>query len=389
MNGSRSSLDRRGTLGPRDAGRFRAVLLDHFDRTRRPLPWRTARTSYRVLVSEFMLQQTRADTVAPYFARWLRRFPSWDVLAAASLDDVVREWQGLGYYARARNLHRTARIVQQRFGGRLPAEPRALMELPGVGEYTAAAIASIVHGRAVAAVDGNVRRVVARLLDVADPPASEVRRTAGRLLDPRRPGDFNEAMMELGATLCRPRKPRCDACPVAAFCKARAAGTAARRPIRRRSRGLREAVFASAIFLDSRGRALLAKRPDKGLLAGMWEFPGAEAFASEAENQPETPGKLESIARRRVAGFGFAAGACERLEPVKHAFSHFRATYHPVIVAEPPGASAPKRLPADARLVPVRPSGFRSVALPAAQQKIAELLQRRLAAGPAPGRPAP
>lgn len=385
-NGSVSPSDGREAPAPVDAERFRSALLDHFDRTRRPLPWRTDRTPYRVLVSEFMLQQTRAETVLPYYARWLRRFPSWDALAAASADDVVREWQGLGYYARARNLHRAAQIVRARFGGRLPAEPHALMELPGVGEYTAAAVASIVHGRAVAAVDGNVRRVVARLLDAADPPASKVRRTAERLLDPRRAGDFNEAMMELGATLCRPGNPRCGACPVAAFCRARAAGTAARRPVRRRRPSLRRAVFASAVFLDSRGRALLAKRPGKGLLAGMWEFPGSELPPGAAAGPPQAAEAIEELACRRLAGFGVAAGARERLEPVEHAFSHFRATYRPVLVAERSGAGRPKRLPPGARLVPACPAGFRSVALPAAQRKIAVLLLRRLASGPVPSR---
>ncbi len=334
-----------------------------------------------------MLQQTRAETVAPYYARWIRRFPSWDALAAASPDDVMREWQGLGYYARARNLHRTAQIVRKRFGGRLPADPRLLVELPGVGEYTAAAVASIAHERPVAAVDGNVRRVVARLLDMADPPASRVRRAAEQMLDPERPGDFNEAMMELGATVCLPRRPLCEACPVAAFCRSRAAGTPARRPGARRSRRLREAVFASAVFVDGRGRTLLARRPSKGLLAGLWEFPGSELPASEAGRGseapgPESPGLVEEVARRRLADFGLAAGACQRLEPVKHAFSHFRATYHPVIVMEQPGSAAPKRLPAGARMVPARPSGFRRLAVSAAQRRIAELLQRRLLAEP-------
>ena len=193
---------------------FRRALLGHFDRSRRALPWRSERTPYRVMVSEFMLQQTRVETVIPYYERWLRRFPGWEALADAGEDEVLRAWTGLGYYRRARNLHRAARVVRERFGGELPKEPAALKRLPGVGEYTAGAVASIAFGRAVPAVDGNVRRVLCRILDVAAPTAGRLREEAARLVDPGRPGDFNEALMELGATVCTPRAPGCGGCPV-------------------------------------------------------------------------------------------------------------------------------------------------------------------------------
>ena len=188
-----------------DPEAFRRALLDHFDHRRRPLPWRMGRTPYRVMVSEFMLQQTRAETVIPYYDRWLRRFPGWDALADASADDVMLAWKGLGYYRRAQNLHRTATIVRERYDGRLPEDPAELRTLPGVGEYTAGAVASIAFGHPVPAVDGNVKRVLSRLMDVGDPTAALLRDEATRLLDPERSGDFNEAMMELGATVCTPR----------------------------------------------------------------------------------------------------------------------------------------------------------------------------------------
>jgi len=192
---------------------FRRALLDHFDRTRRALPWRSERTPYRVMVSEFMLQQTRVETVIPYYERWVRRFPGWDALAGAEEEEVLGEWTGLGYYRRARNLHRTARVVRERFGGALPEDSEALKRLPGVGEYTAGAVSSIAFGRVVPAVDGNVRRVLCRLFDLEAPTASRLREAAAGLVDPERPGDFNEAMMELGATVCTPRSPGCAGCP--------------------------------------------------------------------------------------------------------------------------------------------------------------------------------
>lgn len=366
---------------PGREARFRAALLAHFGANRRPLPWRSDRNEYRVAVSEFMLQQTRAETAASYYKRWLRRFPDWDALARASSDEVVREWQGLGYYARARNLHRAARMVRDEFGGRLPADPRALKALPGVGDYTAAAIASIVHGSPAAAVDGNVRRVLSRLLDVADPAQSQLRREASRLLDPERPGDFNEAMMELGATVCLPRAPRCDACPVAGFCAARAAGTAHRRPAPRRRRSVRKAAFASAVLVDAADRTLLVRRPETGLLAGMWEFPGNE-FACSADASPPA-GVIASLARRRLHELGVdaaAKAAASPLAPVKHAFTHFRATYHPVVVALP-GAAPQNATPREnARLVAVSRDAFEQFALPVAQQKIALALERWLSA---------
>ena len=268
------------TASAGDAAAFRRALLDHFDRSRRALPWRENRTPYRVMVSEFMLQQTRVKTVVPYYQRWMRRFPDWHALAAAPLDDVILEWKGLGYYSRARNLHRSARLVRDRHGGHLPADPAALRTLPGVGDYTAGAIASIAFGHVVPAVDGNVKRVLARLLDVAALAPSRLREEAARLVDPERPGDFNEAMMELGATVCMPRAPRCGECPVARWCRARAAGTVAERPAPRPRKRVPRVEYATAVVVDAAGRTLLARRPPNGLLAGMWEFPAVEMAAA-------------------------------------------------------------------------------------------------------------
>lgn len=363
---------------PIDPAAFRSALLGHFDRHRRPLPWRTDRNPYRVMVSEFMLQQTRVETVGPYYARWLGRFPDWRALADASLDDVLLEWEGLGYYSRARNLHRTARAVRERHGGELPADPVALRTLPGVGDYTAGAVASIAFGKPVPAVDGNVRRVLARLLDLPGPTPAQLRREAARLLDPDRPGDHNEAMMELGATICTPRAPRCEECPVASWCAALTAGTVAERPAARPRRPVPRVDYATVVAIDPAGRILLAKRPEQGLLAGMWEFPSVEIAP------PGVRATTAAASLEHLATFGLRGRPAESLAPVRHAFTHLRATYRPVVVRCDPGGASSAECEAAARPVEpteqraaepntvwIRPAELNDYALPVAQQKIA------------------
>ena len=360
---------------------FRRALLDHFDRRRRPLPWRRGRTPYRVMVSEFMLQQTRAETVIPYYDRWLRRFPGWDALADAPADDVMLAWKGLGYYRRAQNLHRTAMLVRERYDGRLPEDPVELRTLPGVGEYTAGAVASIAFGLPVPAVDGNVKRVLSRLMDVGEPTAALLRDEATRLLDPERPGDFNEAMMELGATVCTPRTPRCGDCPVRPHCMADKAGTVGDRPLVRQRRPLPRVEFVTAVIVRAAAASptattLLTRRPDTGLLAGMWEFPTTEVHrhpaGAPATTSPPTPATLTNAALQLLATLGLSGDPVAHPAPVKHTFSHFHATYHPVVVlCGADCADSPNTIWIDlARLD--------DFALPVAQQKIGARLTRRL-----------
>ncbi|HBD99516.1 MAG TPA: A/G-specific adenine glycosylase, partial [Gemmatimonadetes bacterium] len=206
------------------------ALLDHYDREHRALPWRGCSDPYRILVSEVMLQQTRVQTVLAYYDAWLERFPDVEALADAETDEVLKAWEGLGYYRRARNLHGAARLIRERPDGGFPDTYARLRSLPGVGDYTAGAVASMAFGEAVPAVDGNVRRVLSRLFDEAKPPASWLRWKASELLDAERPGDWNQALMELGATLCSPRSPRCGACPVVEWCASHRAGTQEQRP---------------------------------------------------------------------------------------------------------------------------------------------------------------
>jgi len=269
---------------------FRRALLAWYDRVRRDLPWRNATPRkgrsdfYRVWVSEIMLQQTRVEAVIPYYQRFLARFPDVGSLAAAAEADVLTAWSGLGYYSRARNLHRGA---QQAASNGLPASYPELMNLSGIGPYTAAAIASIALGQQHAAVDGNVIRVISRLTNDASEVSSPVTRRriaeeTQRLLDPLRPGDFNQAMMELGAMVCVPRIPRCDQCPVARFCAAQATGTERELPVKVKKAAARDVALDLALLAgrsENRGKIFLVQRSSgERRLADFWELPAKSSF---------------------------------------------------------------------------------------------------------------
>jgi A/G-specific adenine glycosylase len=347
---------------PEDIASIRRALLEHYDRTRRDLPWRGDSDPYRIWVSEVMLQQTRVETVTGYYRRWLERFPDLESLANATPDEVLMAWQGLGYYRRARNLHAGANVVRERHGGAVPSSFEALRALPGVGEYTAGALASIAFGEAVPAVDGNVRRVLARLHDRPAPTPSWLRDVAALLVDPIRPGDWNQALMELGATVCTPREPACDTCPLRSRCRSRMAGTQRERPAPARKKAVPRKAFATAVLVDPLGRVLVVRRPEDGLLGGLWSFPDASV---------KRDGEVVTAARRVAV----ESGVCvqdrrirTRLEPVSHRFTHLEATYHPVVLAVALAASA-----ADGEnrcWIPLEPP--HEVALPVAQQKIAK-----------------
>jgi A/G-specific adenine glycosylase len=254
---------------------LRRALLAWYDRARRDLPWRRTRDPYRIWVSEVMLQQTTVKSALPYYESFLRRFPSLQVLAEEPEEEVLAAWSGLGYYHRARNLHRGAMHVAERHAGRFPKTLEAALAVPGVGLYTASAILSIAHGVPLPVVDGNVRRVLARLLALRDP---EYRKDgpyynrAEELLDRDRPGDWNQALMELGATVCLPRRPACEACPLRERCQARALGLVDVLP-QGRSRRAPVDVTVAAALVERDGRVLLVRRPEGRLLGRMWELP--------------------------------------------------------------------------------------------------------------------
>jgi len=295
------------------------LLLEWWDRERRDLPWRPAPGAtpdpYRIWLSEIMLQQTTVKAVIPFYESFLARWPTVDRLAAAPLDQVLAAWAGLGYYSRARNLHKCARLIAAEHGGRFPASAEALLALPGIGPYTAAAIAAIAFGQAVTPVDGNVERVLTRLFAVKEPlPASKpaLRRLAASLSPSQRAGDFAQALMDLGAGICTPKRPSCLMCPLQARCAARAEGLAAELPIKRAKADRPLRVGLAFVALREDGSVLLRRRPDAGLLGGMLEVP------STAWNETLPP--LDQALRAApVHGQWWAVPGT-----VSHTFTHFR-----------------------------------------------------------------
>lgn len=334
-----------------------AALLAWYDRHRRRLPWRAPpgerQHPYRVFLSEIMLQQTTVVTVAPYYAAFLARWPEVEALAAAPLEEVLSAWAGLGYYARARNLHACARAVVERHGGRFPPDEAALLALPGIGPYTAAAIASIAFDRRAAPVDGNWERVIARLFAVEEPlpkARTRLRALALTLLPDERHGDFAQAMMDLGATICAPRKPACALCPWNDACAARAAGAPERYPLKtaKAARPTRRGVAFLAVRVD--GTVLVRSRPPRGLLGGMSEV-------------PSTPWEAEAVANAAVHA-PLPASWTALNAPVTHVFSHFALELDVWRADIPSNAAAP----AGHRWV--RPADFDAEAFPSVMRKV-------------------
>ena len=309
-------------------------LLHWYDQNARSLPWRFEPTPYKTWVSEIMLQQTRVETVIPYFERFIARFPEIGILAASEESDVLRLWEGLGYYSRARNLHKAARVMLEDYAGQIPADIAALRSLPGVGAYTAGAIASIAFGAAEPALDANIRRVGARLLDLHEPPGSEVDRIlwefCRRILPAQRSGDFNQALMDLASKVCTPKAPTCHLCPLWSDCLAFQRDTAAQLPVRKPKAKIPHKLVLAAVI--TRGdEVLLAQRPADGMLGKLWEYPGG----SVPEETSSLPGALRELMLSR---FGFRIDVGSPLGSYKHAYTHFRITLH-TFRCELPGAS--------------------------------------------------
>jgi A/G-specific adenine glycosylase len=303
---------------------FSAALLAWYGQHARQLPWRGNPDPYAIWVSEIMLQQTRVESVIPYFLRWMDRFPGPTELAQASQQEVLALWEGLGYYSRARNLHRAAQIIMTEWGGKLPADPQALARLPGIGRYTAGAIASIAFGLDAPALDGNIRRVLARLFDIAEPVSTPTGKKhlwelAASHLPAGKAGDYNQALMDLGATICTPRSPDCPRCPLAGMCLSYAAGIQEARPVNASRPPIPHYLVTAAVIRRGQ-QVLIAQRPDHGLLGGLWEFPGGKL-------QPDED--LVACLKREI-GEELAAEieVDDQLGTYKHAYTHFRVTLH-------------------------------------------------------------
>lgn len=299
-------------------------ILAWYAVSQRQLPWRGPSDPYAVWVSEIMLQQTRVETVIPYFERWMIRFPTIYALAEASQQEVLSSWEGLGYYSRARNLHRAAQIVVESFSGVLPPDAPTLQTLPGIGRYTAGAIASIAFGQDAPVLDGNIKRVFARLFDVSDPigdSATEHRlwELAQTHLPEGQAGDFNQALMDLGAMICIPKNPRCSGCPLNDNCLAFQAGVQNMRPVRKKKQQIPHYLVAAAV-IRREAEVLVAQRPQTGLLGGLWEFPGGKIEAGED--------LIDGLKREIMEELGVKVEVTGAFGVYRHAYTHFRVTLH-------------------------------------------------------------
>ncbi len=301
--------------------RLARSLLDWYAIASRDLPWRHSRDPYAIWVSEIMLQQTQVKTVIPYYQRWLTHFPTIEHLACADLQQVLKAWEGLGYYTRARNLHRAAQEIMQHHGGVFPTQLEDVLALPGIGRTTAGGILSAAFNQPLAILDGNVKRVLARLIALSVPPTKATKQLwqlSEDLLDREHPRDFNQAMMDLGATVCTPKNPDCNSCPWTVYCQAYNLGNQSQLPMRETSAPLPHKTIGVAVIWNDQRQILIDRRRPEGLLGGLWEFPGGKIELGET---------VEECIRREIREeLGIEIEVGDRLITIDHAYSHFRVT---------------------------------------------------------------
>lgn len=303
-------------------------LLAWYAQNARSLPWRDTKDPYAIWISEIMLQQTRVETVIPYFKRWMEQFPDLATLAKSDLQDVLVAWEGLGYYSRARNLHKAARLVMEKYDGKIPDEFEQLIRLTGIGHSSAADILSVAFGKDLAALDGNIKRVLSRLFNLTlSLETPEFTKTChlllGQLLIAGKAGDFNQAMMDLGAIICLPKKPACSDCPLRNDCQAYLENVQNLRPVRKAKKEIPHYIVTAGVILDGvnqPGKVLLAKRPANGLLGGMWEYPGGKVQAGESLE--------ECLSRELIEELGIKVNVGHNIGVYKHAYTHFWVTLH-------------------------------------------------------------
>ncbi len=296
---------------------FSALLINWYSKRKRPLPWRKSNAPYRIWLSEIILQQTRVEQGLPYYMRFIHAFPTVENLANASEEEVLKLWQGLGYYSRARNLHKAAQQIVHDFNGDFPTSCQELLKLKGVGPYTAAAIASICFNEPVAVVDGNVFRLLGRLFAIDSPIDTAkgkalYQQTANKLIDKTQPGDFNQAMMDFGATVCTPRNPRCMECPLQPHCAAWATNSVKVYPVKSKS-SITKPLFLHFFVIRKNGGVFLRQRPEKGIWANLFDFPSISSFDKISEDQlssAATTFGIEDLSGAKTSG------------PIKHQLTH-------------------------------------------------------------------
>ena len=304
---------------------FAENLIQWYQLHKRNLPWRDTDDPYKIWISEVMSQQTRVDTVIPYYHRFIKAYPTVETLAGADRQEVLKLWEGLGYYSRCRNLYHAANEIVNHFNGRIPSEYDEIIRLKGVGPYTASAVLSIAFRKKFAVVDGNVLRVLSRYFGISDDIRNQstknrIQQLADELIPADNPGDFNQALMELGATVCKPTQPECNSCPLSIECMAYKTAQTDSIPYKSPAKQVPHYEIAVGLILNSKGELLIALRPDNGMLGGLWEFPGGKKEPQESLS--------DAVARELKEELGIEVEVFGKMKQLKHAYSHFKITMH-------------------------------------------------------------
>ncbi len=352
------------TLSGGDLILVRQSLKAWYEVNKREMPWRGSSDPYKIWLSEVMLQQTRVDQATPYYLKFVASFPTVFDLAKADLHDVLMLWEGLGYYSRGRNLHKAAKVVAESFGGTFPESYDQLIGLPGVGPYTAAAISSIAYARPHAVVDGNVIRVLSRFFGISEDVRSQqtkstIQKMADDLLDPDLPGEFNQAVMELGSLVCTPASPSCDSCPLSTWCVAHKMAQTDAIPYKSPKPKVPHHHIVAAIISNGQGKLLIARRPEDAMLGGLWEFPGGKVEANESLEQ--------ALHREILEELDIHIAIRSEFMQLKHTYSHFKITLHAFLCDHLAGNPTPK---ASTEIRWVNPGQLNEYPFPKANRKL-------------------
>lgn len=349
---------------------FRKDLLRWFAENRRPLPWRADYTPYRTWIAEVMMQQTQMDRGVQYFLRWMERFPDVAAVAAAPEEDLLKAWEGLGYYRRARNIQAAARVIMERHGGNFPTSYADILALPGVGPYTAGAIASTAYNEEVPCVDGNVERVLSRVFDIdtpvkEEPAKSRIRELAQALIPKGEARNFNQGLMEMGALVCR-KKPECERCPLAGLCESRHLGIQNERPVPGKKAAVTQIEVVCGVLLHE-GKVFIQRRNEKDVWGGLWEFPGGCVEPGETPEQ--------AVAREWMEEVGFKVAIVRPLDVIRHNYTTYRITlrcYQLRLEGKPKGCPVPEELAEATACQWIAPQDIEAFPLPAPHRKLAD-----------------